>query len=425
VRYERLVIEGGGASYALDFHPRLTVISGVGQMERDGIVNELVGALGPTRAGVHAEVVSDGGHRFAIFRPVNATHRVINVDNARDVSDRFRNPAGEIDILAKAGLNARSARHLVRVSANELRAAGQTDELISMLAKCNPVELWSRAEAAAQADQELRRVADATGTQPEDAAIVQAVEDRHVAFLEEQRRAEQRRRFTFTSAALLASAAMGVLVALQSGLIAGVLLILSAATAALSLRSNGRLAKAEAAELEALSAAGAQSYLGFHLQRVDGLLADERQRRDLMKAADAAAQARGAFISLVGIDLDASWALSRRPVIEARRAGRHEGAAVESGYAKLLRTRLDALLSESIGGESLPLVLDDAFRDVAREDRPALLELLVERSHQQQIVFLSNDEEIATWARLEALAGELSVVEPVAANANRRTGVAA
>lgn len=46
MRYERLVIEGGGASYVLDFHPRLTVISGVGQIERDGIVNELVGALG-------------------------------------------------------------------------------------------------------------------------------------------------------------------------------------------------------------------------------------------------------------------------------------------------------------------------------------------------------------------------------------------
>jgi hypothetical protein len=420
-----LVIEGGGASYALDFHPRLTVISGVGQIERDGIVNELVGALGATRAGVHAEIVADGGHQFAIFRPVNAHHRVISVDTARDVSDRFRNSAGEIDILARAGLNPRSARQLVRLSAGELRASGQIDQLIAQLAGCDPTELWARAGRAIDADNELRIVAEDTGAQPEDAAIVQAVEDHHNAFVTEQRRAERTRRISFGAAAALAL--IGLVMAMrQNEVAAGLLIIVASVVAAMSLRHNVRLEEAEAAEKHALEAAGAQSYLGFHLQRVDGLLDDDRQRRRLMQAADTAKQAREAFVTLVGLDIEPSWAVDHRRDVEALRAGhRGELNGRESSHAKLLRSRLEQLRSSAAGGESLPMVLDDSFREIAREDRPALLELLVERSREQQIIFLTDDDEIATWAKLEALAGEMAVVEPIATNTNRKAGIAA
>jgi len=424
VRYERLVIEGGGASYVLDFHPRLTVISGVGQIERDGIVNELVGALGATRAGVHAEIVADGGHQFAIFRPVNAHHRVISVDTACDVSDRFRNSAGEIDILARAGLNPRSARQLVRLGAAELRASGQGDQLIARLAGYDQSELWARAARAIDADNDLRIVADDTGAQPEDAAIVQAVEDHHNAFVAEQRRAERTRRITFGAAAFLAL--FGLAMAMrQSEMAAGLLIIVASAVAAMSLRHNGRLEGAEAAETAALEAAGAQSYLGFHLQRVDGLLSDDRQRRRLMHAADIAKQARQSFATMVGLDIEPSWAVDHQGDVEARRAGhRGEISGRESSHAKLLRGRLEGLRSSAAGGESLPMVLDDSFREIAREDRPALLELLVERSREQQIIFLTDDEDIATWARLESLAGDMAIVEPVATNSNRKAGIA-
>jgi hypothetical protein len=425
VRYERLVIEGGGASYALDFHPRLTVISGVGQIERDGIVNELVGALGATRAGVHAEIVADSGHQFAIFRPVNSHHRVISVDTARDVSDRFRNTAGEIDILARAGLDPRAAKQRVRLGAAELRASGQLDLLLGQLAACDPDELWARAARVIDAESELRAVAEATGAQPEDAQIVQQVEDRHNAFVGEQQRAERMRRGTFGGAALLAL--LGLAMAMSGReMAAGLFVILASGVAALSLRHNGRLEVAEAGEKKALAAAGAQSYLGFHLQRVDGLLADDQQRRRLMQAGDAATTARRAFVTLVGLDIEASWALEHRREVSAIRSGQDRDVThVESSHAKLLRSRLDALRSSAVGGESLPLVLDDAFREIAREERPALLELLVNRSRDQQIILLTDDDEITTWARLEALAGEAAVVEPVATNTVRRAGIPA
>jgi ABC-type lipoprotein export system ATPase subunit len=63
-------------------------------------------------------------------------------------------------------------------------------------------------------------------------------------------------------------------------------------------------------------------------------------------------------------------------------------------------------------GESFPLVLDDPFIDFDSSVKPALLELLVEASHRQQVVLLTHDPDVAAWARLEAITGALSVVEP-------------
>ena len=47
----------------------MTVIAGVGRPERDGLITELVGGLGRGRSGVHLEIASDAGTRYAIFRP--------------------------------------------------------------------------------------------------------------------------------------------------------------------------------------------------------------------------------------------------------------------------------------------------------------------------------------------------------------------
>ena len=48
------------------------------------------------------------------------------------------------------------------------------------------------------------------------------------------------------------------------------------------------------AEEEALAAAGAQSYLGFHLQRVNGLLTSDQARKRLMQASEEHRAARSA-----------------------------------------------------------------------------------------------------------------------------------
>jgi hypothetical protein len=44
--------------------------------------------------------------------------------------------------------------------------------------------------------------------------------------------------------------------------------------------------------------------------------------------------------------------------------------------------------------------------------KPRLLELLGRSAGEPQIVFLTDDPDVAAWARLEALTGEVSLIEP-------------
>ena len=61
--------------------------------------------------------------------------------------------------------------------------------------------------------------------------------------------------------------------------------------------------------------------------------------------------------------------------------------------------------------------------------KPELLELLMKASADQQVIYLTQDEDVASWARVEALTGAMSVVEPVSertpAPIRRRPGIAA
>jgi hypothetical protein len=58
------------------------------------------------------------------------------------------------------------------------------------------------------------------------------------------------------------------------------------------------------------------------------------------------------------------------------------------------------------------MLLDDALSDVDPSSKPGLLELLVKASAHQQIIYLTEDEDVAAWARVESMTGGLSLVEP-------------
>ena len=62
-----MVIEAGRHTIALDLHPRLTVITGVGDLERESLAGELLGAMGRSRPGVHVEVTTDDGRHLALM----------------------------------------------------------------------------------------------------------------------------------------------------------------------------------------------------------------------------------------------------------------------------------------------------------------------------------------------------------------------
>ncbi len=432
VRFERLVIEAGGNAFTLELHPRLTVVSGVGQMERDALVNELVGSLGSGRAGVHLEVVSDSGSHFAVFRPHGAAHQVVDVDAAVDVTAQFADAEGHVDLLSRVGLDARSAREAMRFSASDLVTSSERDEQVRRLSQVNQAELWVAAEALRSAMLRVDEESEALGTSAEDAAVIELIEARHARFEERETRFEQRRTATFYVSGF---AGVGVVpISWYLGLVAAVPLILLALVAtAMSVMTWRAMVAAHHDEDEALAGAGAQSYLGFHLQRVNGLLSSDRARRDMMQAAENQRESMRRW-SVVAGDIDVGWALLHRDEIDAAVRLRndvigvnHPGMTSESrndvgALAHTVTRRLNALRSVGSGNESFPALFDEPFSAIDGTATPAMLELLIRSSEHQQIVLLTADDAVCAWARLEAMTGALSLVEPKVVDAERGTG---
>jgi len=127
-------------------------------------------------------------------------------------------------------------------------------------------------------------------------------------------------------------------------------------------------------------------------------------------------------------DVDVQWAGERRTEIQAASRLRQHIAALRSlsssvpdlsdddavALAQAIVSQLTAASHEQ--GVKPPVVLDEPFVDLDPAVVPLLLELLPGLVGSLQVMLLTNDDAIASWARLEALAGELALVEPALAN---------
>lgn len=421
VYFERLVIESGDNSISFDLHPRLTVISGLEQMERDGLVNEFIGALGNSRSGVHLELMADNGHRYAVFRPTGANHRVIDVDERIDVTAQFTDASGEIDLLSRAGLDPRGARRTMRFTAQDLAESTARDELIQQLARVDQEQLWSAAQALRTAQQRLESESDAVGTSVEDAAVIERIEQRHEAFERTQAQSEQVRHVTFVVAGIAALLTLPMVRFVGSMAVAPLVLVAVAAVA-VSIVYWRRLESARSAEDDALADAGAESYLGFHLQRVNNLLSSDSGRRRLITAAEQHRDATQRWSALAG-DIDVEWAASNRADINAAAKLRQDVAPVghlgadsqlddTAAIAHAVVTRLAALRDLGGSSESFPALLDDPFSNLDSGMLPSLLEIMVQSSERQQIILLTESPTVASWARVEAMTGALGIIEP-------------
>ena len=423
MQFERLVIESGASSVSFDLHPRLTVIAGMSQMERDGLINEFVGALGNSRSGIHMELVAGNGNRFAVFRPSGAPHRVIDVDHRTDVTQQFSDATGSIDLLSRAGLDVRTARKVMRFGSQDLAETTERGAYIQQLARIEQNELWSAAEALVIADRRMEEEADAVGSSVEDAEVIERIEQRHEQFERTQVDNEKVRRMTFLAAgfaallAVPAAALIGTFAVIPLGLVA-------LAAVAVSIVYWQRMEKARTAEEAALADAGAQSYLGFHLQRVNSLLGSDQGRQRLIRAAEEHRQAAQRWHALAG-EVDVNWAVANRAEItgaarlranvqpfltpEDPSSGDQTAAA-----AHAVLGRLEQLRSLGPGWESFPALLDEPFQGLDAGTLPAMLELLVRSSEHQQIILLSESATVSEWARVEAMTGAIGVIEPSA-----------
>jgi hypothetical protein len=424
VRIDRLVLAANGRSVALDLHPRLTVVTGVGPVEREGLIGELVGALGHRRSGVHVELTWDDGTPLAVFRPEGGQHRVVDVARGVDVSEAFRTAAGEIDLLAGTGLGVSTAKRLMRVTAGDLSTSSHHDEVVRRLAAIDQQVLWRQAELAEATHRGLRTAAEIAGSEPEDAEAAEVIEERHAALLSAQQDHERIRRLAFYVATFSALAAVPLSI-LEGAAFAMPFLLFATVAALASFVYWTRVRVAQSAEADALEAAGAPSYLGFHLDRVNALLANDRARRVLLEAADVHRAARVDWEALVGPGVTSEWALEHRDEIVAAARLHHDvtsaspiaatgGRDLVTRFAQALDSRLAAVRGVGPRHQTLPLILDDTLTGIDGALKVPLLELLGRATVTQQVVFLTGDHDVTTWARLEAMAGNLALVEPVA-----------
>lgn len=432
MRYERLVLEADGTTFTLELHPRLTVLAGVGPQERHALAAELLGALRSDRAGVHLEIVDDAGRHLAVFRPTEGRARVIDVDQVAEVTSEFLDQGGRLDLLRPTGLDLTTTRRKLVLGPADLRIEQQGSEVIRRLAALDQGELWIAAERLLAAERALDTVSQSMGASAEDAELIERVEERH-------RRMEaavgQYDRIRKLNLAICAAGLVGASAAIwrsQNPLAVCfvVAALLSIAAAFVTRRMAGAATRAEQ---DALADAGASSYLGFHLQRVEGMLSGEQTRKRLAETSSAHRAAAATWGALAG-DVPAPWALEHADEITKAAAARRaidlrakatlsvDLAGLEAGAGDPARVLVDRIAEAShlgAGKESYPLILDDPFATLDAASRPAVLELLSHAADSVQLIYLTDDPDVVSWARLEALTGALSIVEPRTATAER------
>jgi hypothetical protein len=131
--------------------------------------------------------------------------------------------------------------------------------------------------------------------------------------------------------------------------------------------------------------------------------------------------------SLAG-EVEVGWASEHRTEIQAAARLRQHIAALRSlsssapdisdddavALAHGIVSQLHAATNNT--GVRPPVLLDETFDELEPAVVPLLLELLPGLVGDSQVILITEDEAIASWARLEALAGELSLVEHALAN---------
>ena len=317
-------------------------------------------------------------------------------------------------------------------TAPQLIAQSGAEALLTTLAALDPVRLWAAARQVVATEDQLEREARAANTAVEDAPLVEEIERRHAAFEAAQRRTRGTRHDAIFIAGTCAPAA-AVALALHNTLAALGFVGVASITTCLSVVFRRRADASRRAELAALAALGAESYYGFQLQRVEGLVSRRQRLARVAAAAEEHRRALDAWRTLAG-DVDARWALARREAITAI------GDRVRAGHVELrdphpefdplnlaewLVARFAAARGVGATRESVPLVLDDPLIGLDTGVKLWALGLISRFAGSPQVVYLTADRDVVAWARIEAIGGELSVVDPAPDGATERAEPAA
>ena len=325
VRFARLVIEEGDQSVSLVLHPRLTVVAGLDQAARKGLVAELIGGLGSTRRGVNLELRDDHGRQLAVLRPAEGGHKVVDIGARADVSDEFRGPDGRLDLLDRFGLDLRRAKEVLHLDRDALAMRANRNDDVMRLAELDQTKLWSAAARVRITDDETRSLASEDEGTAADADVVDRIERQHQKL---EQAATQLRR-TQRQAALVCAASLiaAVAVLTVSTSLALPLLAIVVATAVFAVVLRTRVAAAERSEASALADAGAGSYLDFMVSRVDHMMQGSDAHRRRNAVAEDHRNAAVAWTRIAG-DVSVEWALEHHEQIDTAARLRRELASL-------------------------------------------------------------------------------------------------
>lgn len=416
------MIDSGEHSFAADFHPKLTVIGGLERAARAALAGEVVDSLAGARPGVHLELET-GERSLAVFRPARSRHRVIDTDSVADVTHEFTGADGTIDLFGALGVDRALAQHTIRITRQDLVLRGATDELVSRLASVDQDRLWSAAADLEAADDLLEEVSSASGASATDVELMDEVEERHAELVAATETYDRIRLIALTIGDIGAIA--GLTLAFTDGASGLPFLLVAVVGVLLALYFRRNVNKAAEAERDALTSAGATDYASFHLERVSALLEGDAERRRFMQAVRSHRQAADAWAEVAG---DVSLAFALEHVDQIRLAARVQTGVrslqhlsetapevspdVTAELAQALHNRIEAVRALTPGSETLPMVVDDAFEDLEPTLKPMLLELLAGSAGAPQVILLTADDDVLSWARVEAMTGELAVIDP-------------
>lgn len=403
VRIRRLELITPTGRSALRLHRDVTVVTGLGRLEREALSVELIGAIGPGRSGLCVDVTMEDGSRIDVVRPLDEAAFAFDETTGLDRSDEFREgDRGPIDPLGSLGLERHRHRSFIRLGRRELQHARNDRERYDVLAALPPGDLWPTAETIVSLDRRLR---DAAAGERRAAVTAKAlaadVEDAH-AHLEQliDNESLSNSELITTLAALVA---LGIGATIATALPVA-LPFFGAGAGLIAWRRHQRWAieRARHAERVALARSGASSYLDHQLRRVDGLTGIPHHRASTLDLIEQQRRGHDRWSILLGddhLDISPQWAIEHRSSIEAHRIQRidlHHEPSLGSGDPAALVRHLDRVAREV--GEPLPLVLDDPFCDLDDFDLTAVLTLLDDMRTRVQVVVMTDDPRIVGWA---------------------------
>ncbi|MGK2930435.1 MAG: hypothetical protein ACSLFO_12750 [Acidimicrobiales bacterium] len=428
MRLERLFIDTGMHTFTAEFHRGCTVIGGLDASAREALAGEIIDSLAGARPGVHLEL-DVGGHALTVFRPTKGRHRVVDTEAVADVTGDHLGPDGSIDLFASLGVDRALGRQTMRLTKEDLLGRAPTDAVVTRLATVDQDALWETAERLRATERIAETIAATSGTSVSDVALMDAVERKHAELVDATESYDRIRLISLTIADIGAIAGLALL--FTEGIAGVPFLALAVAGAILGLFYRLRVREATRAERKVLTAAGAEDYTSFHLERVSALLDGDLERRRFMQAVSDHRHAADEWTDLAG-DVPVELALHHRNQIRASAELRSgvgslqtlsaEAVAVPDDVtdelAQVLVARIEAVRALTPGEDSVPLVVDDPFEDLDPNMLPMLLELLVAASGSPQMILLTGDDAVTSWARIEEMTGRLAVVEPVVARSS-------